>query len=139
MEFVVYCSRALVAPGSTEVEDIIAASLCNNARIGLTSFLYHEPGLFVQYAEGPAEALREAWQRIRTDSRHADAQLIGSGPLARRFFAGWRMGYSDGGAGRFLDFLDEAAGKSCVVDASAREAIWFLRGACQRQDLGLAC
>ena len=139
MEFLVYRSQALVAPGSAEVEAIVAAALRNNARLGLTSFLHHEPHLFVQYVEGPAAAVHDAWQRIRADSRHDDAQLIGGGPLLRRFFAGWRMGYSDVGVARFLDFLDEAAGKCSVSEASAREAVWFLRGACQRRDLGLAC
>lgn len=139
MEFLVYRSRALVPPVSSEVEGIIAASLRNNARIGLTGFLHHEPGLFLQYLEGPAEALQDAWQRIRTDSRHADAEPVGGGPIVRRFFAGWRMGYSDAVVARFADFLDEATGKTLVAEATAREVIWFLRGACQRQDLGLAC
>ena len=139
MEFLVYRSRALVAPGSAGAEGMLEVSLRNNARFGLTGFLHHEPHLFVQYLEGPQEALNRTWRCIRADSRHVDAELIGAGPIARRYFGGWRMGYSHGGVVRFVDFLEEAAGKTLAGEATAREAIWFLRGACQRQDLGLAC
>lgn len=138
MQFLVYRSRALVAPGSAEAARILAASVRNNARGRLTGFVHHEPQLFVQYLEGPADELGETWSRIRSDPRHADATAIGRGPLSHRLFGGWRMGCSDAGVARFSDFLGEAAGKSRADEATARELIWFLRGACQLQDLGLA-
>lgn len=138
MEFLVYRSRALLSPGSPEVGAIVEAALRNNARAGLTGFLHHEPDLFVQYLEGSGAALRGAWQRIRRDPRHEDAELIDGGTILHRFFGGSLLGYSDGAVARFSDFLDEAAGKSAPADATARETIWFLCGACQRQDLGLA-
>jgi hypothetical protein len=47
------------------------------------------------------------------------------------------MGYSHGDVACFLDFLGEATGKTLLAQASVRETIWFLRGACQRLDLGL--
>lgn len=137
MEFLVYHSIALVAPGSAEADAIVAASARNNDRHGLTGFLHHEPDLFVQYVEGPADALETAWARILADRRHGGAITIGRGIAARRFFDGCFMGYSDGHTAQFFDFLDEAAGKSRVDEATMREVVWFLRGACQRSDLGL--
>lgn len=138
MEFLVYQSRALVRPGSAEASNIVSASVRNNARVGLTGFLHHEPNLFVHYIEGPSEALADAWQRILSDPRHTEVSTIGRGRILPRLFGGWRMGCSDESIARFIDFLEEAAGKTCPSEATAREAIWFLRGVCQRQDLGLA-
>jgi hypothetical protein len=137
MEFLVYRSRALVAPGSVEADRIVAESARNNARAGLTGFLHHEPGLFVQYVEGRAEVVEAAWRRILADPRHDNATMIGMGPVRQRFFGGWALGYSDDGVARFADFLEEAAGKLCADAATPHETIWFLRGACQRLDLGL--
>jgi hypothetical protein len=137
MEFLVYRSRALVAPESAEARAIVASSVRNNARDNLSGFLHHEPGLFVQYIEGPPEALWELWDRLIADVRHEDVHLIGKGLISHRFFDDWRMGYSSGDVANFLEFLEEAAGKTLLADASARETVWFLRGACQRLDLGL--
>ena len=139
MEFLVYRSRALLAPASVEAGAIVATSVRNNARYGITGFLHHEPDLFVQYIEGPPESLARLWSRIRADTRHQDATVIGKGLLSHRFFDDWRMGYSQGDVACFLDFLSEAAGKTILAEASVRETIWFLRGACQRLDLGLSC
>lgn len=138
MEFLVYRSHALVAPDSAAAVAIVETSLQNNGRTGLTGFLHHEPGLFLQYIEGPPQALWDLWHRILADDRHDGVALIGRGMLAHRFFDAWRMGYATGDVASFLDFLDEAAGKSLLAQASTRESIWFLRGACQRLDLGVA-
>ena len=137
MEFLVYQSRALVAPDSKEAGRVVATALRNNARNGVTGFLHHEPDLFVQYIEGPRDSLGLLWNRIVADTRHQDAVVVGKGLISNRFFADWRMGYSTCDAASFLGFLQEAAGKSTLADASARETIWFLRGVCQRLDLGL--
>ena len=137
MEFLVYRSRALVAPETVEAGEILATALRNNARYGITGFLHHEPGLFIQYIEGPPESLSRLWARIVVDVRHEDAVVIGRGLISHRFFDDWRMGYSHCDVACFLDFLGEAAGKTLLADASVRETVWFLRGACQRLDLGL--
>jgi hypothetical protein len=137
MEFLVYRSVPRVAPRSSEARAIVATSVRNNARDGLTGFLHHEPDLFVQYLEGPGGPLAQLWARIAADTRHEAPTIIGKGLIAHRFFADWRMGYSHGDVACFLDFLGEATGKTLLAQASVRETIWFLRGACQRLDLGL--
>ena len=138
MEFFVYRSHARVSPNSPEACEIVATSVRRNGAAGLTGFLHHEPGLFVQYVEGPPLSLWDLWDRLGRDARHDDVTLIGKGLLSHRFFDDWRMGYSNGDIACFLDFLQESAGTSLLAQASARETIWFLRGACQRLDLGLA-
>lgn len=137
MEFLVYRSRALVPPNSKEADRVVATSLRNNARNGVTGFLHHEPDLFVQYIEGPRDSLGLLWNRVVADARHQEAVVIGKGLISNRFFADWQMGYSTRDVASFLEFLQEAAGKSTLADANARETVWFLRGACQRLDLGL--
>ncbi len=137
MEFLVYRSRALVAPESVESRAILSSSLRNNARHGLTGFLHHEPELFIQYIEGPGESISRLWARLVVDQRHQDPTIIGKGLIGHRFFEDWRMGYSHGDVACFLDFLGDAAGKTLLSEASVTETVWFLRGACQRVDLGL--
>lgn len=137
MEFLVYRSVALVAPRSAQSDDIVATAIRNNTRDGLTGFLHHEHELFVQYLEGPSQPLNRLWGRLLADPRHKGAVIVGKGLISNRFFDGWSMGYSHRDVACFLDFLQEATGKSILADVSTRETIWFLRGACQRLDLGL--
>lgn len=137
MEFLVYRSCARVAPDSDEAKRILTASLRNNRQDGITGFLHHEPGLFVQYIEGPRGSLKRLWTRLLADPRHENPTVVGKGLISNRFFGDWRMGYSTGDVACFLEFLQEATGKSILAEASTRETIWFLRGACQRLDLGL--
>lgn len=137
MEFLVYRSRALVAPISPECEAILASSLRNNARTGITGFLHAEPGIFVQYIEGPERFLWALYDTLLADPRHTEVTLLGTAPIRERLFPEWRMGFAGPTIASFLDFLAEATQTGLPEKATARETIAFLYGASQRVDLGL--
>ena len=138
MEFLVYRSEALVPTDSVEARRILETAIRRNGQDGLTGFLHREGDVFVQYLEGPRQPLQSLWKRLLVDPRHRNPTLLGRGMIGPRLFADWRMGYSSADVASFLEFLDEAAGKNLLAEASAAEAIWFLRGVRQRVDLGLA-
>jgi hypothetical protein len=138
MEYLIYKSTALVAPGSDACRDIVTASQRNNAGFGLTGFLHAEDGLFIQYLEGPAEQLWALYKHLHDDDRHRDLVLLGHGALRQRRFRDWRMGYSEADVLSFADFLDEVSAPAADAPTSSADAIMFLMAACTRIDLGIA-
>ena len=89
----VYASRINVPSHALdgEVEAIIAASVANNRRDGVTGLLLVHGGFFVQALEGSAEAVMTTYGRITRDRRHDAAQVLTAGPAGEREFADWNM------------------------------------------------
>ncbi|HEX8297864.1 MAG TPA: BLUF domain-containing protein [Rubricoccaceae bacterium] len=100
-----YQSDARFAQTRGDLDRILSASVPRNASDGVTGLLmYGEltrlpdvPGQFVQWLEGPEDAVRAAYARIRIDNRHADVQVLAEGPAAtltgtdERLFPQWSM------------------------------------------------
>ncbi len=135
MEYLVYKSTALVAPGSAECREIVTVSQKTNARCGLTGFLHAEQGLFVQYLEGPSESLWTLYERLFLDVRHENLLLLGHGEIAKPRFEDWSLGYSDINVSSFAEFLDEVSSIKLSRKPSCLEAINFLMSANARIDL----
>ena len=122
---VLYCSRNSI-PGAPDVvaEDILAIlarSRHNNARDGVTGGLLYSTGCFAQVLEGPADVVEAAFERIQCDERHTDVTVLQAGPIAKRDFPDWSMGFAGAGAaagpiaGELL--RDGLAGRSSGGDA----------------------
>lgn len=80
-----------------QIRGILAACARNNARDGLSGVLIHDGGHFIQYLEGPHEALGHCYDTIRGDERHTDLlDLIANEPCERRAFPSWSMAYVEG-------------------------------------------
>lgn len=138
MDYLIYKSRALVAPGSLDCRDIVTVSQRNNAGLGLTGFLHAEDKLFIQYLEGPSAPLWTLYRRLHLDHRHEDLVLLGHGEVKRRRFKDWRLGYSEARVMSFADFLDEVSVVDPARQPCGQAAILFLRAASMRLDLGIA-
>lgn len=138
MEYLIYKSTALVAPGSTACRDIVTVSQRKNDGLGLTGFLHAEDGLFIQYLEGPPRPLWALYERLHLDPRHADLVLLGHGGLRKRRFRDWRLGYSEAGVLSFADFLEEVSVVRPGGQTPGLDAIMFLMAASTRIDLGIA-
>ncbi|MFO7757186.1 MAG: BLUF domain-containing protein [Roseovarius sp.] len=138
MEYLIYESTALVAPGSTACRDIVTVSQRNNARLGLTGFLHAEDGLFIQYLEGPSRPLWALYWRLHLDCRHEDLVLLGHGKLRKPRFKDWRLGYSEVNVGSFADFIEEVSVVQPGDQTPGLAAIMFLMAASTRIDLGIA-
>ncbi|SHI44269.1 Sensors of blue-light using FAD [Palleronia salina] len=138
MQYLVYRSTALVAPGAARYASILRSSMRNNARAGLTGYLHYEEGEFLQYVEGPAEPLSALWARLARDPRHRDILLLASGAVTERRFEDWRMGVSDPTVLSLSTFLRDVDHPQGRPGADGAEAIYFLLSVCQRIELGLA-
>ncbi|MDT0630743.1 BLUF domain-containing protein [Rubrivirga litoralis] len=106
--------RSLERPGllASGLNDIIEAAQRRNRRLDVTGLLLRghmevipgAPGEFVQWLEGPEEALGTLLQLIDGDPRHTEVEVLARGPLADvvgashvevgpgRLFPSWSMG-----------------------------------------------
>lgn len=63
----------------------------NNARGGITGALICRQDLYLQWLEGPANAVDAAFARISRDDRHDEVHLLLRRPSRGRLFGGWAM------------------------------------------------
>ena len=98
---VLYVSRVATPHLRSAVEDILIASVRNNARDGITGFLVCDGAFFAQALEGPADRVEACFQRIAADPRNQDVVV--------RLFCRRLLGYALGRAVTLSDtaLLDE--------------------------------
>lgn len=87
-----YASRAQAAVDHEELMAILRKSKANNPPLGVTGVLCFSGGIFLQVLEGGRTAVNRLYNRIVTDSRHTDVELLLYEEIAERRFAGWSMG-----------------------------------------------
>lgn len=90
----IYASRWNVPEGRVldeEVRKIVIASMNNNRLVNVTGLLLVHDGWFVQALEGPAQSVRETYERVARDSRHTDVTLLDAGAAKTRAFRDWNM------------------------------------------------
>jgi hypothetical protein len=85
-----YISTA--APSATvDVTGILAASLRNNRRAGVTGLLWTDDRRFLQVLEGEDAAVQGAFDRIKADPRHRAIVVLHDRTIAVREFGAWEM------------------------------------------------
>ncbi|MGC9418159.1 MAG: BLUF domain-containing protein [Rhodovulum sp.] len=92
LSFILYRSTARRGFDDKTFIGILAESMRNNPREGLTGFLHVERGCFLQYLEGPRGPLTRKVAHIQKDRRHKDFLFLAEGTLDERFFPNWDMG-----------------------------------------------
>lgn len=95
MIYLVYVSSATGQLTTADLDDILAASRRNNARIGITGMLLHKGGNFMQVLEGPEESVLALQNKIEGDPRHRGLLVLRKAPLKERQFKEWAMGYQN--------------------------------------------
>ena len=88
----VYASRAATALTSAVVEDILERSRVNNPANGITGILCYSGDVFIQVLEGGRGPVNRLYNRIATDPRHTQVELMAYEEIGERRFAGWSMG-----------------------------------------------
>ncbi len=63
----------------------------HNARHHLTGMLLFSRSVFVQYLEGPQDAVLALMSKILLDTRHSNCETLASHPVARRHYGAWSM------------------------------------------------
>ncbi len=88
----VYASRAVENIDQAELLAIVKKSKANNPALGITGVLCFSEGIFLQVLEGGRSAVNQLYNRIATDPRHRQVELMVYEEIGERRFAGWSMG-----------------------------------------------
>ena len=87
-----YASRALAPIAPDALMTILRQSKANNPSHGITGVLCCSQDVFLQVLEGGRSAVNRLYNRIVTDPRHKDVELLSYEQINERRFAGWSMG-----------------------------------------------
>ncbi len=87
-----YASRAVPATDQDALVAILRKSKANNPAVGVTGVLCFSGGIFLQVLEGGRSAVNKLYNRIASDPRHTDVELLIYQEIGERCFAGWSMG-----------------------------------------------
>ncbi|MGA3239817.1 MAG: BLUF domain-containing protein [Bryobacteraceae bacterium] len=91
--YLTYFSSAVERFNQSGLKRLLEISRRNNEPRGITGLLLYRDGHFLQYLEGPQDAVSTTYAHITMDGRHHSARLVGTGRLAGRIFPEWWMGY----------------------------------------------
>ena len=96
MNYFLYTSRLPTNAPLSSVSEVVKQARTLNAIAGITGVLGFDGESFVQYVEGPADAILKLRAAIAADTRHTHFSIKAEGPLlSERKFSEWHMGYSD--------------------------------------------
>ena len=87
-----YASRAVPTVNQDELVAIVRKSKANNPALGVTGVLCFSEGIFLQALEGGRSAVNQLYNRIVSDPRHSQVELLCYEEIGERRFAGWSMG-----------------------------------------------
>jgi len=75
--------------------DILRSAWASNRAAGITGFLVRTRHHFVQFVEGPRDAVYALHERLIVDRRHVEFEVLAEGPAEARQFPDWSMGYAE--------------------------------------------
>jgi len=87
-----YASRATDSIDHEALQAIMRKSKASNASNGVTGVLCFSGGIFLQVLEGGRAPVSALYNRIASDPRHTDVELLSYEEIGERCFAGWSMG-----------------------------------------------
>ncbi len=79
--------------GESELDNILAQSIQNNAADGITGMLLYSSGTFLQVLEGEESKVEECFARIQKDTRHHSLYVLERHAVERSSFSNWHMGF----------------------------------------------
>jgi hypothetical protein len=99
--YLIYISKANQPMQSDELSQLLNECRTNNEPKQLTGMLLYlqsQPdmqfeGRFMQVLEGAKEEVRGIFEKIRNDERHRHIMVINEGPISKRNFKNWTMGF----------------------------------------------
>ncbi len=93
MHRIVYMSHASESMSDAELDQIRETAVRNNEPRGVTGLLIYVAGTFFQILEGPRAEVEEVYNRVYLDQRHRRVRIMHSGPVSKRRFGNWSMGF----------------------------------------------
>lgn len=90
---IVYTSKASTDVDDAQVVKIHMTALKNNVQRDVTGMLLYTKGTFLQVIEGEASTIDRLLEKIRSDTRHHDVEIVVRNSIKHREFKNWSMGY----------------------------------------------
>jgi hypothetical protein len=94
LQALTYVSSARSPITDAGLRQLLQSARANNQQEGLTGVLLHADGNFMQYIEGPPEALQRVYAIIRADRKHHGLMELFFEQVSARAFSGWTMAYA---------------------------------------------
>ena len=92
VRILIYASRSnLIGPVFGQMESIRAVVARRNIAMGLGTALLHQSGWFVQWGEGPADAVQQVVDRVALDPRHGAMHVAHDEVAPRQLHDSWSM------------------------------------------------
>jgi hypothetical protein len=99
---IVYLSTAVKPLSTEQLEALLIDAREHNADTQTTGVLLYSEGTFMQCFEGTEEGMRITYDRIIASGLHKDIVELMNGPIAKRNFGDWLMGYAEPTASELL-------------------------------------
>lgn len=89
----IYRSRNEIPPAQfrQELGKVFLSARRNNKEKGVTGALMFYENAFAQALEGPKDAVRALFDKIKHDDRHSAIEITSDGPVDARVFGKWAM------------------------------------------------
>jgi hypothetical protein len=86
-----YASRTKT-DSPVDLQSILRQSQANNPKLGVTGVLCYSNGIFLQVIEGGRTTVNQLYNRIVSDPRHSQVEILSFDEIHERRFATWSMG-----------------------------------------------
>ena len=87
----IYCSKASREILYLDLKSIMEQSIANNTRDSITGILCYGNSMFLQMLEGDRQNISSTYNRIISDPRHCETQIIDFSYVEERVFSSWSM------------------------------------------------
>jgi hypothetical protein len=91
--YLCYKSRKSKDIMDEDLLNILSVAQENNRSLGVTGMLLYLDGKFLQVLEGEKDQVLGLYENIVRDKRHNEVMKITEGPLVKRNFPNWCMGF----------------------------------------------
>lgn len=89
----IYVSKRELTCSEKDIYEILQASIRNNRALDITGVLLYSKERFLQVLEGEYKSVMKLYEKIKKDSRHYEAIMIGLRPIKERAFPTWSMAH----------------------------------------------
>jgi len=91
MKAIIYASEALQSFDRAQLNELVGTAFLNNRKTGITGYISYSNGEFLQYLEGPENAVDKLMASIEADERHKIKKSLVLGKISQRRFGSWNL------------------------------------------------
>lgn len=123
----IYHSQVTAPPTEAQLQDLLEQARTYNQQHQITGLLLYSDGCYVQVLEGLAHEVKALYARIQRDARHQQVTTVQAGPVERRRFTDWRMGFGRVAPTEVNQALEALQPPLTLADQTVQDAhLWAL-------------